>query len=103
MTYQLIAVRRTGLVPLGRYPTYRQAEIACDEDRLAALARVRGRRLRLTHHIVGPGPDGAQVTHPHVAELGEDRPRRGEQLTGLLAATAGWLAAQRGGAGEASG
>ena len=78
MTYQLIPLtgRATGAV-IGTYPTYADAVAARADDVYAQLVHNDGYRLRVEHHIVGPGDDGPESVYPWCTELGvdPDRPR----------------------------
>lgn len=93
MSYRLIAIAASDPARvIGEFATYQGALAARGEDVFDQLAANQGWWLRVEHHIVGPGTEGAATVHPFCTELGVD-PHR-EQPPGLddLADAYAWLA-----------
>lgn len=96
MSYQLFRARTTDATPsadclLGTYPDFDAALAARDRDVLRQLEQAGGRRVELTHLIVGAGRRGPRTPHALACAVGQ--PTNGPvDVVGELAQTAQWLA-----------
>lgn len=75
---------------VGTYPTVQSAVDARGADVLAQLELAHGRRIELTHLIVGPGREGERTVHTFVCSVGQP-PGWPVDLASELADTAAWL------------
>lgn len=95
MTYQLYRAADRDeaselATELGEYANFRDALLARDQDVLRMLEHAAGRRIELTHLIVGPGHDGPRTPHAVVCSVGQPDGWPVD-LEAEIAATAHWL------------
>lgn len=96
MSYQLFRANTAHDTPsagnlLGTYPDYTSALAARDDDVLRQLEQACGRRVELTHLIVGAGSRGPRT--PHAISCAVGQPTNGPvDLRAELDETGRWLA-----------